>query len=629
MISLPKMLISLLLSSSLMQGGTGEREEERRQQQSNNNYDDTTTTHNHWYERYPDYPSYCSIPLEMSKRKIPPLSKSIHVGETRLKHVTAIIRHGARTPWSGDVNCWKDYWKDDTSRWDCDLKTFLAPPTPRDVEQENVGRTTSGSSSDAMFLFEKRYDALSYPQHNALWGTCQLGQLLLRGYDQELTNGKNLREAYVFDGSNMEHDPSLRLLDLSGDDDHRPYLEPSLVYRSDDDQRTLMSGQVLLRGLFGQEFIDHAEKHDGRSPIIPLHVSDRWQDILSPNKQECPNLSVLNQEALQSMEYKAFNSTKEYNTLRTMVINELGFTSDPLDCLMTTICTDRTLPDVLNDYHHHSSTGNNKKDYTTLYGPDRFERLYKFAVQQIVFPFLYNKNAYSKLAMGPLWSEIMERILPVLSGDSDRGGNNKLHVISAHDTTIIPLMASLGIWKLDQWPPYASTMLIELHRFIDSRTNKDVYPSYYAFRLVYNGEVWTDRITGCPKDTDLCDFTILQNITEDFMARDRPACRVQNVVNEIKLLETDARSVISAGGILLYLSTILISMALGAYTSRWYMKRKMKDLHTTIAATINDNGGYRDRVPVNAIQEDDDDYNNEQFTIDDDNDDNKNNIELT
>lgn len=44
------------------------------------------------------------------------------------------------------------------------------------------------------FLFEKNYDALLYGSTgnstgNELNGTCQLGQLLMRGYDQELQNG--------------------------------------------------------------------------------------------------------------------------------------------------------------------------------------------------------------------------------------------------------------------------------------------------------------------------------------------------------------------------------------------------------------------------------------------------------
>jgi hypothetical protein len=46
---------------------------------------------------------------------------------------------------------------------------------------------------EADFLFEKHYDALVLESGNRtgneLNGDCQLGQLLMRGYEQELMNG--------------------------------------------------------------------------------------------------------------------------------------------------------------------------------------------------------------------------------------------------------------------------------------------------------------------------------------------------------------------------------------------------------------------------------------------------------
>ena len=78
--------------------------------------------------------------------------------------------------------------------------------------RENTNRTNN-TGDCAMFLFEKRYDAYKtseqrnnpidiptmptdenepkYLLRNSLSGTCQWSQLLLQGYEQELTNGKN------------------------------------------------------------------------------------------------------------------------------------------------------------------------------------------------------------------------------------------------------------------------------------------------------------------------------------------------------------------------------------------------------------------------------------------------------
>ena len=60
-----------------------------------------------WYKRYPVYPPYCSIPSEMAKRQIPPLSDDARPGLTRLMHTSVMIRHGARTPADSNMQCWE------------------------------------------------------------------------------------------------------------------------------------------------------------------------------------------------------------------------------------------------------------------------------------------------------------------------------------------------------------------------------------------------------------------------------------------------------------------------------------------------------------------------------------------
>eukprot|EP00957_Ditylum_brightwellii_P076706 5830309-Ditylum_brightwellii.AAC.1 len=56
------------------------------------------------YTQYPKYPPYCSQPEEMAKRAVPPLKSDDP--DIKLVHVTSIIRHGARTPWSHQMMCW-------------------------------------------------------------------------------------------------------------------------------------------------------------------------------------------------------------------------------------------------------------------------------------------------------------------------------------------------------------------------------------------------------------------------------------------------------------------------------------------------------------------------------------------
>ena len=97
----------------------------------------------------------------------------------------------------------------------------------------------------------------------------------------------------------MGNMPRLRLWDLTkqqggaegrsvvgvGDETKAIYQEPNLRYRADDEQRTLMSGQILLRGLFGPELLAGTGDNDDddETAVIKLHTADYTVDVLTPN----------------------------------------------------------------------------------------------------------------------------------------------------------------------------------------------------------------------------------------------------------------------------------------------------------------------------------------------------------
>jgi len=145
---------------------------------------------------------------------------------------------------------------------------------------------------------------------------------------------------------------------------------------------------------------------------------------------------------------------------------------------------------------------------------------------------------YSKVAFAPLWVEILSNILPHLKAnvtdtyyDFDGIKHNtpppKLSLFSAHDDTIIPLLASLGdeVFDGSTWAPYASIMLIEIHEITINPSTpmyehlNSVYPSRRAFRLIYNGKVLTKKLTGC--DSELCDIGVLLDRVLPFASNDR------------------------------------------------------------------------------------------------------------
>ena len=88
---------------------------------------------------------------------------------------------------------------------------------------------------------------------NVLGGTCQKGQLILSGYDQQVENGKILKNVYVIDNEespNIHRDNDHLLFDFEADVfgkyHDRDYEGSNLYFRADDFQRMVMSGQVLL-----------------------------------------------------------------------------------------------------------------------------------------------------------------------------------------------------------------------------------------------------------------------------------------------------------------------------------------------------------------------------------------------
>ena len=554
------------------------------------------------YTKYEHYPQYCSTPQEMEKRAVPPLGDT-NV-QTQLIHVTALIRHGSRTPFAGapSYKCWNGYWESpDTGVWNCDLKTYMSPPA---TTKEKVDEHGTLLEEEPDFLFEKRYDALLLPQQNndghgsiqttgnILNGTCQMGQLLARGYEQELSNGKHLRQAYFYDGDNTadEHaaaDPRMRLWDLTQDTNHGRkasaptigdqtkaiYQEPNLKYRADDEQRTLMSGQILLRGLFGPEL---AVTGDDEAAVIKLHTADYKMDVLTPNEKVCPRVEELRNRAYESEEYKHWiQNSLEAKTAKSFLNDEMGLEEVPediLDCMMTTICTDRKLPDALDDYDGIDGGGN-------------FEVVANFSVQNFTFPYKHNDGTYSKVGMGPLWLEIMSNILQIVDSNNHPPPSSsgmpppKLALFSGHDTTLMPILATLGeqVWSGKEWSPYASMLQIEVHDVLDT---DERYPSGYAFRLIYNGNVLTSKMDEC-SDSDLCDAQVLVKQVMSFASKYEDANCAAKVQPANKSTMGDMKDVTvnllsTPGGALTILLLVLISMALGSATTCFIMRRRFR-----------------------------------------------------
>ena len=135
---------------------------------------------------------------------------------------------------------------------------------------------------------------------------------------------------------------------------------------------------------------------------------------------------------------------------------------------------------MLDDFEGGSIEGNLKKNgtanttyYDDEYGVDRFRRLSRYATLGYGLHHLHDGASYSRLAMGPLWEEILRQMMPAAktataatatAAANDNTTFPRLVIFSGHDSTLETLLASLGgnLWDGTQWAEYASMMIIEV-----------------------------------------------------------------------------------------------------------------------------------------------------------------------
>ncbi len=163
---------------------------------------------------------------------------------------------------------------------------------------------------------------------------------------------------------------------------------------------------------------------------------------------------------------------------------------------------------------------------------------------------------------------------------------SKFALYSAHDTTLMSLLASLGPNVYGgEWPPYASMINIELYD-IEWITNpdeevKDLYPTGVGFRLLYNGQPITEHISGCNKGEEICDIDLLvlhvypfANVTEW-----EDQCKLQNSKTDIGDKIDDLDHIRGhhpqSGGthVVLILMGGLLCTVCGAFVTFLYMSR--------------------------------------------------------
>jgi hypothetical protein len=284
------------------------------------------------------------------------------------------------------------------------------------------------------------------------------GELTPLGMQQEFQLGQTFRKRYVADSHLLPE----------------RYDSPTLYVRSTDFNRTLMSAQCVLLGLYP---ITAANK-DLPANFQPIPVHDlplQYDALLAQDFSKDPLRSlrikyIYNTKAWRAKEARYKNKLLEWQKITGMKLKSLHSVIPLGDNLKIRRMKNVPLPAGMDDATATEIINLSEQIYT----------------EQSRQPVLSNAFSY------PLLKEILTAMQVAVKDQHAV----KYLLFSAHDDTLMNVLSALGDPQ-DKQPPYASDLSFLLYR-------KDNGPDYFV-RLSYNNVPF--NIPGCVNDCPLEKFT--------------------------------------------------------------------------------------------------------------------------
>ncbi|OZJ05205.1 hypothetical protein BZG36_02461 [Bifiguratus adelaidae] len=321
-------------------------------------------------------------------------------------------------------------------------------------------------------------------------GACFYGQLTNVGRHSMSKLGENLRQIYV---DRLHYLPET-------------WSPNTLLIRSTDYSRThdsviqLVSGGLYPEGTRGKDF------------EVQVYTRERDMEILYPNPN-CKRLRVLAKE-FHAAVAKEFDPTfKKAASAWKDFVSEVSLDSHPsasglLDTIYAAKAHGIPLPKGLDD-----------------------EQLFRELESSVTAEWFrgYEENAeMRRLGMGPLLGAMREHMVNKVEGKSGNlHPDTKAAIYSGHDTTVAPLVISLGGFD-GRWPPFSSSVVIELLQDTTQSTSswtswltrKSNVDSHYV-RVRYNDKLL--NLPGCQAegkhhangDKSLCTLKAFLDIVEE------------------------------------------------------------------------------------------------------------------
>ncbi|KAE9364108.1 phosphoglycerate mutase-like protein [Stipitochalara longipes BDJ] len=273
---------------------------------------------------------------------------------------------------------------------------------------------------------------------------CEPGELTDRGRVSALALGQKLRDIYVGKDKLM---PTI----LSNTED--------IYLRSTHIPRALHSLQQVFWGMFPPLH----RSSDFKDP--PITIRDAVDENLYPNRRQCQRLSQLKQGFAQRAAQR-WNDTEDMAYINKLFSRWMPDHSVPIavnsvpslyqikDFVDSSVAHDRSLPDEFYD--------------------DKARQIMNKISMEEWFAMFIESREYRTLAVGTVMGEIHDRMRSVIRAsfesnlspsrstplETERFG--KLALIGCHDTTIVGILSSLGVFDQKTWPALCSHIAVEL-----------------------------------------------------------------------------------------------------------------------------------------------------------------------
>ncbi|XP_019406792.1 PREDICTED: lysosomal acid phosphatase [Crocodylus porosus] len=347
------------------------------------------------------------------------------------------------------------------------------------------------------------------PHREAAWPQ-GFGQLTQMGMQQQWELGQALRSRYH------------GFLNAS-------YQRQEIFIRSTDYDRTLMSAEANLAGLYPPEGLQVFNPNISWQPI-PVHtVPDSGERLLKFPLSPCPRYEQLQNETRQSAEY--MNKTRQNLRFLKMVANETGIQDVTLESVWSVY-------DTLFCEQAHKMT---LPPWVTSEVMVQLKQLKDFGFEYLFG--IQDRVEKARLQGGVLLAQIRKNL--TLATNTSAPRHLKLLAYSAHDTTLVALQMALDVYNRVQ-APYASCHIFELYEEEDGNFSVEMF-----FRNESGKEPFPLMLPGCPQRCPLGDFL---RLTDPVIPQDwEQECQIASNVQDTKLIVA-----LAVCGSILFLLIILL-----------------------------------------------------------------------